>query len=325
MRSRSRELFDRAAAAMVAAVEIYNKPGFPHRIETFSILAVNGWELLLKAKWLADNNNKERSLYVYERRQNKNGDPGKKLYVKLTRSGAPFTQGLSYLSDQLTQSKALDLAAYRNLQGMLELRDCATHFYSESAGFDSRVYELGAACVKNFISAAKQWFDRHPSEFDLYLLPLSFAAVPENLDGVVLNAAEKNFIEFLNGIDDLDSDPNAAYAVTVRIDIKFAKSSDADALLVRRTNDPTATAIQLTEEDIRAQYPWDYAELTRRCVSRYSDFKQNDRYHAIRKSLQSDDRFARVRFLDPGNPKSNKKVIFSPNILPEFDRHYSMN
>ncbi|MCY4417296.1 MAG: DUF3644 domain-containing protein [Chloroflexi bacterium] len=325
MRSRSRELFDRAAAAMVAAVEIYNKPGFPHKIETFSILAVNGWELLLKAKWLADNNNKERSLYVYERRQNKNGELGKKLYVRLTRSRAPFTQGLSYLSDQLSQSKQLDIAAHRNLQAMLELRDCATHFYSESVGFDARVYELGAACVKNFVSAAKQWFDRHPSEFDLYLLPLSFSAIPEISDGIVLNAAEKNFIEFLNGIDDPDSDPNAAYAVTIRIDIKFAKSSDGNALLVRRSNDPAATAIQLTEEEIRAQYPWDYAELTNRCVSRYSDFKQNDRYHAIRKSLENDDRFARVRFLDPGNPKSSKKVFFNRNILPEFDRHYSMN
>ena len=35
---------------------------FPYRAETFAILAINSWELLFKAKWLADNGNNERSL-----------------------------------------------------------------------------------------------------------------------------------------------------------------------------------------------------------------------------------------------------------------------
>ena len=48
---------------MVAAIEIYNKPGFPYRNESFTILAINGWELLLKAKWLDLHGNKKRSLY----------------------------------------------------------------------------------------------------------------------------------------------------------------------------------------------------------------------------------------------------------------------
>ena len=39
-----------AIAATVGAIEIYNKPDFPYRSETFCILAINGWELLLKAK-----------------------------------------------------------------------------------------------------------------------------------------------------------------------------------------------------------------------------------------------------------------------------------
>ena len=52
MKSLSKELLDRTVLAMVAAIEIYNKPGFPYRNESFTILAINGWELLLKAKWL---------------------------------------------------------------------------------------------------------------------------------------------------------------------------------------------------------------------------------------------------------------------------------
>ena len=41
--SRSERLLDKAEAAMVAAVEIYNKPLFPYRAEAFSILALNAW------------------------------------------------------------------------------------------------------------------------------------------------------------------------------------------------------------------------------------------------------------------------------------------
>jgi hypothetical protein len=57
MKARSKQLVDRAIAATVAAIEIYNKPDFQYRNETFAVLAVNGWELLFKAKWLVDHNN----------------------------------------------------------------------------------------------------------------------------------------------------------------------------------------------------------------------------------------------------------------------------
>ena len=55
MKARKIELLDRSIAAMLSAIEIYNKPDFAYREETFAILAINGWELLLKAKWLDDN------------------------------------------------------------------------------------------------------------------------------------------------------------------------------------------------------------------------------------------------------------------------------
>ncbi len=69
MKARSKELLDRAVAATVAAIEIYNKPDFLYREEAFSVLAINGWELLLKAKWLADHNNKINALYVMDPRK----------------------------------------------------------------------------------------------------------------------------------------------------------------------------------------------------------------------------------------------------------------
>lgn len=63
--------------------------------------------------------------------------------------------------------------------------------------------------------------------------------------------------------------------------------------------------------------------LTTQLKRRYSDFKANATYHRIRRDLETDSRFANERVLDPGNPKSAKKMFFSPNIISEFDKHYA--
>ena len=66
MKSKSNELLDKSISAMIAAIEVYNKPDFLYRGETFSILAINSWELLLKAKHLKDNHNKLTTNYRYD-------------------------------------------------------------------------------------------------------------------------------------------------------------------------------------------------------------------------------------------------------------------
>ena len=82
MKSRSKILLDKAVAATVSAVEIYNKPNFLYRSETFSILAINGWELLLKAKWLDEHKNNPRALFVTERVSRKDGSKGKRSRIR---------------------------------------------------------------------------------------------------------------------------------------------------------------------------------------------------------------------------------------------------
>ena len=325
MKSRSKELLDRAIAAMVAAIEIYNKPGFPYRTESFAILAINGWELLFKAKWLADNRNRASSLYVYETRENADGKKSKKKYVKRTDAGNPFTHSLSYLAKKLVEDKKLDARAWDNIQVLLELRDSAVHFYNQSPAVRVRLQEIGAACAKNFATAVHDWFDRELSEFELHLMPLAFVDLPTNMDGFLLNAEEKNFLSFLEALDKPQADPDSPYSVTVNIELKFTRSKAKDALAAQITNDPNAPAVRLTDEQIREKYPWDYQKLTEECAKRYSDFKQDKTYHAVRKGLMSDSRLGTIRFLDPGNSKSQKKPFFNPNILNELDKHYTKN
>ena len=59
-------LIDKSIGSMLSAIEIYNKPDFKYREETFAILAINSWELLLKARLLKLNNYRVNSIYCYK-------------------------------------------------------------------------------------------------------------------------------------------------------------------------------------------------------------------------------------------------------------------
>ena len=317
------ELLDRAVLAMVGAIELYNKPGFPYRNESFVILAINAWELLLKAKWLELHGHKKHSLYVYEHRQTKTGNRNERKFIKRTRSEAPFTHDIGFLTDRLRKRNLLSSPAFHNIGIMLEFRDCAIHFFNESPTFYTRLYEIGAACVKNFANAVDEWFHRDVSEFNFHLMPLTFMSPPSNVRGSLPKAEEKNFLEFVNSVDETDADPESRYSVSVNVELKFTKSKATDALSVQVTDHPSALPVRLTEEQIRERYPWDYAMLTDRLRNRYDDFKENQQYHEIRKSLQGDERFGRIRYLDPGNPKSTTKPFFNPNIMFALDKYYT--
>jgi hypothetical protein len=141
MKARSRELLDRAVAAMVAAIGVYNKPDVSYRAESFTIVALNAWELLLKAKWLAAHRNRLSSLYIRE------GKGSKRPRYKRTRSGSPRTHDLDYLAKKLTEQKVLDETCRKNLEALTELRDTAVHFYHTNPKLVERVQEVGMGQV----------------------------------------------------------------------------------------------------------------------------------------------------------------------------------
>src|SRR5207253_367635 len=92
-RARHTYLLEKATHAAVAAIEVYNKPGFKYREETFAILMLNAWELLLKARILRENKNKLRSIEVWETKPTKKGKTGKPA-PKKNRAGNTMTIGV---------------------------------------------------------------------------------------------------------------------------------------------------------------------------------------------------------------------------------------
>lgn len=326
MKSRSKELVDKAIAATVSAIEIYNKPDFRYRAETFCILAINGWELLFKAKWLKENNNKIQSLYVKVAERNNDGSKSKKLKIKRTRSGNPFTYSLDYLAKKLVEQKHLEQNAWKNIQALMELRDSSVHFYNPPRNFVDKLQEIGTASVQNFASLINDWFKRDLNEFNFYLMPLSFMELPAETNAIVFNNEEKNFLEFLTQLKTSEDELDTKFSVTANINMEITKSK-ADTSLSVRIADSTNTEapiVRLKEEDILKQYPWDYNTLTRKCREKYLNFKSNQNYHIIRRSICEDkkEKIYILRYLDPNNPKSPKRQLFKPEILKEFDKHF---
>lgn len=68
-KARYQRLLEKSVHSALSAIEIYNKPDFKYREESFSILMVNTWELLLKARILQRNKNKLESIYIVDPNQ----------------------------------------------------------------------------------------------------------------------------------------------------------------------------------------------------------------------------------------------------------------
>jgi hypothetical protein len=315
---------DKAAAAITSAVEVYNKPSFAYREETFAILALNAWELLLKAKVLKDAANDVKVLRVYEPRDLKGGGKSAKLYAKRNRAGNFHSISLFECVRRLVSPPAkLPVEVSANLEALVAIRDNSIHYITSSAKLAKQAQELAAASIKNFVLLGKQWFARDMYSALNLILPLSFVPGGPDVESVVTTADETRLIKHLEAIAHGVGTPDSDFSVAVRLQVKIEKSNLANVSKVVWSKDPDAVKVALTETDIRTKYPWDYNELVSRLTKRYTDFKANQKFHDIRMPLLGDEKFAKARYLDPGNAKSAKKDFYNPNVLPIFDAHYT--
>ena len=126
-----RHLLRNAKSALIAAIEIYNKPRFEYRNECFVILLLNAWELALKS--LLSKNGK--AIFYPKKR--------KAPYRTLSWSDA-LTAAESFLPKELSP-----LTLRRNLELLGTYRDNAVHFYSVGE-FNSIIYALAQTNIMNF-------------------------------------------------------------------------------------------------------------------------------------------------------------------------------
>lgn len=320
-------MLEKSIAAILSAIEIYNKPDFKYREETFSVLCINSWELLLKAKLLNLSSNKLSSLYVMEFGVLANGNKSKIKRPKKNRSGNPMSINLFEAFRVITEDFGVKIekAVNDNILALTEIRDNSIHFVNDDLLLSLKVQELGSASLQNYLHLVATWFGDVLSSYNFYLMPISFFRDFSEAPGISLNSNERNVLDYIKKSEEAyDNDEDVGdYNLTLKIDVKFQKVKSTSGIPVQITNNPNATAVRFTEEDITDKYPWDYDVLNTRLSKRYSDFKQNSIYHKIRKRLEKDKKFAYERLLNPKNPNGGKKIFYNANIQKEFDKHYT--
>lgn len=136
LRKLSRQLLNKSENAFLLALEIYNKSTVEYRLESFCILFINAWELLLKAKIIEDTKN-SKSIFI----------KGTRLKETIT-----FTEALGrVITDKNSPVR-------KNLEDINELRNTSSHLIiPEYETIYAGLFQQG---VLNYVSFLKSWFSR---------------------------------------------------------------------------------------------------------------------------------------------------------------------
>ncbi len=305
----SEKLADKSIQAALSAIEIYNKPDFKYREESFSILMVNAWELLLKAKILLDNGEDERSIQ-------QKGKDGK---VISSRSGNPRTISIG----ESIKAINLEQVLMDHLFVLIEMRDNAVHLMNDSPMLKVKMQEVGTATLRNYLEMAKEWFKVDLSRYNFYLMPMSFFH-PHELQSYSINSEpvqHQNMLRYIGTLEETHATvEDSRFSIGLVLETKFVKSTMRYA-----PDDPNAIPVKFeSEEAFRRKYKWRYTEdLLPAMRKRYKDFAQGQKFNDLVKGLKGNPRFAAERHLDPDNPKGQKKWFYCSEILKEFDKHYT--
>ncbi|MEZ5047068.1 MAG: DUF3644 domain-containing protein [Chitinophagaceae bacterium] len=319
---------DKSIGAALSAIEVYNKPDFKYREETFSILMINSWELLLKAKIIKENNGDLKSIYILINKVGKRGNKLSSLTPDLNRSLNPKTIGLPKCLNICEQAPInLNPTVKENIFLLMEIRDTAIHFQHADLYLSKKVFEIGTASLKNYLTLITEWFKYDLSVYNFFLMPMTFFHEFEAIKSFSVNSNKDQIENLLKYISEKEkeapSDENKDFNISLKLETKFVKSTSTESLLVNYSTDPDAIKINVQEEDALKNYPYDYDKLTNALNKRYSDFKANKQYHDIRKPLMKNKKYCKTRLLDPNNSKSPKKDWYGTEIFKEFDKHYT--
>jgi len=307
-------LVEKSVTACISAIEIYNKPDFKFREESFSILMINAWELLLKAKILQMHDDDQKSIQIKE----KNGD------IVKSASGNAKTVSIGRSLGILSAQGTINSIVADNVGLLIEIRDESIHFVHNDPALSVRVQQIGAASLKNFMTLAANWFGYDFTQFNFYLMPISFFHQSDMESFSIDSKAKDNLLKYLKKVEKSysdDVDPN--FSISLILQTRLVKTAEDEAIQIRFTDDPNAPELQISEEDALKSYPHTYDEVCKILRNRYKNFKQNNEFYAIKKKLEAQgERICKERRLDPKNPKSIYKIFYHSRIIEEFDKYY---
>jgi hypothetical protein len=295
-----RRLLDKSIAAAVAAIEIYNKPHFQYREESFVILLINAWELLLKAKVLKDAKNRVSTLYTRQ---------GHRL--KRSRSGTPLTIDLFACLHRVS----VDDRVSDNLNALIEIRDAAIHFFNDSR-VRYLVFTLGVASLKNYQHLVKEWFKRSLSEYHFFILPLGFSYDFKTIYMLELEKAPKVLASLFRSAAECQAKTGAqgdrfAFACEIATELKSAKKFVEGADATIKVDQQAKDGYVVVKEIKRKldQFPFSYTELLEKVRAKKPGVKRNQIDDIVRRyNLKKNEQYSAYSFRTKAHEDKYKRT-----------------
>ena len=298
-----------AGAALLAAVEVFNKPSALYREQTFALLATNAWEILLKARLVEQANGK---LRVIQRR-----DPTGRGYVQLPETGEILTIGLREALGQV----GLPAQVAANIRGLALVRNSAVHLGTLAPELGQRVLEFGTASVHNFLRLSTEWFGE--SVEIPFLLPVGFLGRATIARGAYPKA-QRDMLRALTSLcSETGIENDEGYSVVLNIEVQLNRRLTGGGS-IGITSDHSAPRVQVGDEEFFQHFSCTYNELSEACASRYGHkFSRNREFHEALKAIKADPSCAHLRSLNPKSSKSQKQFFYSlDGALQKLDQLY---
>lgn len=323
-------LIENSKSSIIGCVELHNKPIFSYRYEVCTILAINGWELLLKA-YIAQNY------------------PEIKLINKENNS-KPFNECVSFVASKLGNPFKV---IKENLDRLYDYRCHIIHFYKDK--IDTILYSLLHKTIVFYNSFLKEQFNTDLTEqTNLILLPIGFKPFATPVDFLSKESefsnssfAVKNFIQsIIASTEDLN---NQGIEETILTGFNMAvinenriKNADIIAGITKKeseaklavkyvinsatiTNDDSAKKIKIDEESLfNTIYVLTYYNVVNKCRTLYSDYKQDAKFNRIMKTLKGNPEYHKKRFLDIQKQSGAAKDWYSNSIFVELNKYYTL-
>jgi hypothetical protein len=327
-----RRLIDNSKASQWACIEIHNKPLFPFRYETCSILNINSWELILKA-FILKHFPKIKVIY----------DDG---------TTKPFDECLSFVASELGKDFTV---ARENLNKLYEYRCNSIHFFQEDVNI--LLYGLLSKNLLIYRDFLSNHFDIDiTGESNMILLPVGFRKPTSPIDflsdessikksSTAVQSFVKSIIKSSQLLEAEDVEDSILFSFKMAL-LNESRIKNAD-VIAAITKDKSKAAVNienvlgkiiLTDDDkadgvkevkideetlFKDFYTYTYDSVAKKCKQMFSDFKQNSDFNKQLKKVKGKAQFHKTRYLNLNNPKGGSKDYYTSQVFEEFSKYYT--
>ena len=276
---------------------------------------LNGWELLLKAQILKNNNEDLKSIYIEDKdAKKKNGLPFRKPKYKKNSSGGYRTKGINTL---INQENIIDVTLKKQLKALIEIRNCCSHLVLSPVSKKTTL-TVFAASLKSYMAHLRLEFGEQ-IEDELYLIPIALN-IPHHFSSSIDHAEEYALLDYISKAH--KSTPlSSQHQICVDVEIKFIRSEKGVKVSRSKDGIPIFTD---SEEVFMNLYPWSYKEHLLPALKKYSNFISNKRFHSVKKELEQEEKFCGTRYLDWNKKSGSWKRFYNPNIVKELEKRLGL-